>query len=670
MLLVAPVGYGKTTLLSDWAAGDARRFVWIALGPGKDDAGRVVASVKRAVHDGEPPTVLVVDNAQFVTDPEAFDVLEEALRIMPPGSQLALSSRCEPRLPVGSLRAQRRVLELRAGDLAMTRKEAEALLTNAGVTLRGDGLDTMMRRTEGWPAGLYLAALSLAAQANVETALSRFAGDDRVVADYLRDEVLSRLEPDRLAFLLHTSILGALSGSLCDAVIDGSGSARMLDALARSNALLMPLDRGGSSYRHHPLFAEMLRAELRRLEPQHEARLHARASAWYEEHDDIDSAIQHAVAAGDPELSGELLCRHASSYIGHGNIATLREWLRHFREDQVAAVPALAVAAASCSLAAGEGDRTRHWTAAACRGLARPPSSKHRSLRAAAALLSAAFAERGTGQMGRDAAEAVPLAAEGDNARPLARLLGGTARHLDADLPRARDQLGEGARASAVTAPHVHALCLAQLALVEMDADDWETAAVHAARARSRVEGCGLTDYPLAALVYATSALARSHLGSVEEAHRDLRAATRLAGRLVDFIPWYEAETLIVLARGALGLGDLGSARTRLAEAGRLVRAMPDSRALHFWLAEAHSELELATGSAGDGLALTAAELRVLRMLPTHLSFPAIAAQLFVSTNTVKTHVRALYRKLDASSRSAAVAHATAAGVLDESRAA
>jgi LuxR family maltose regulon positive regulatory protein len=206
--------------------------------------------------------------------------------------------------------------------------------------------------------------------------------------------------------------------------------------------------------------------------------------------------------------------------------------------------------------------------------------------------------------------------------------------------------------------------------LLEIDDDDWDAAAVLSERARSRVEGCGLADYPIVALVYAVSALARSHGGSVDDAHRDLRTSRRLVGRLVDFAPWYEAQTRVALARASLGLSDVAGARALLDEAARLVRRVPESPTLRGWLMEAYSQLETATGSAGDGLTLTASELRVLRMLPTHLSFPAIANQLFVSTNTVKTHVRALYRKLDASSRSEAVSHAAAAGLLDGLRAA
>jgi LuxR family transcriptional regulator, maltose regulon positive regulatory protein len=670
VLLVAPAGYGKTTLLSEWAACDGRRFAWIDMGAGESDSDRLLAAVKRTVHDGQAPTVLVVDNAHLVNPPETFDALHDLARSMPSGSQLALASRSEPELPVGSLRAERRVVELRAGDLAMTRSEAGALLAAAGIRVASGGLDTLMHRTEGWPAGLYLAALSLQAQPNVDGALSRFAGDDQVVADYLRDELLAQLEPDQLKFLLRTSVLGTLSGSLCDAVLDDAGSARMLGELARSNVLLVSLDRGGTAYRHHPLFGQMLRAELRRLDPQHEPQLHARASVWFQEQGDIDSAIQHALAAGDNERSGALLWRHASSYIGHGSNHTLQDWLDHFNDDELGDVPALAAASATSRLAAGDGDQARHWVSAAARGLARQRSTRPCALDGAAQLLRAVVAENGLAQMGRDAARACAASPEDDDTRSFAQLLVGVAHHLTGDTSRARVALDEGARSSAVTAPHIQALCLAQLALLEMDEEDWDAATTLSERARARVQGCGLADYPIVALVYAVSALTLSRSGRVEDAHRDLRTASMLAARLVDFLPWYEAQTRVALARASLGLSDVAGARSRLVGGARMVRRIPEATTLRAWLTDACSQLESATGSAGDGLTLTAAELRVLRMLPTHLSFPAIAKQLFVSTNTVKTHVRALYRKLDASSRSEAVSHAAAAGLLDGLRAA
>ena len=670
VLLVAPAGYGKTTLLSEWAACDGRRFVWIDLGAGDHDPERLLASVKRTAHHTEPPTVHVVDNAHLVEAPETFHALDELARSMPFGSQLALASRCEPGLRVGSLRAHRRIFELRTGDMAMTRSEASALLTAAGIGLASDGLDRLMDRTEGWPAGLYLAALSLRAQPSVDAALLRFGGDDQVVAEYLRDELMARLEPDHVDFLLRTSILDTLSGPLCDAVRGHGGSGRILGTLARSNVLLVSLDRGGTSYRYHPLFREMLHSELRRVDPEWEPELHARASAWHEEHGDLDSAIRHAVAAGSPEHSGELLWRHASSYIGHGRNEALAAWLNHFTDDQLAAVPSLAVAAANSRLAAGDGEQARHWAAAAGRGLARRPSSKRGALDGAALLLKALLAERDLAHLGRDAARACALASEHDDSRSFSHLLAGVSHQLAGDRPRARAALDDGACSSAVAAPHAQALCLSQLALLEIDADDWDAAAILTERARSRVEGSGLAGYPIVALVYAVSALTRSHSAAVADAERDLRTASRLVDQLVDFIPWYEAETRVTLARASLGLSDVPGSRSLIAEAARLVRRIPESPTLRAWVTEACSQLEAATGSAGDGLTLTAAELRVLRMLPTHLSFPAIAKQLFVSPNTVKTHVRALYRKLDASSRSEAVSHAAAAGLLDGLRAA
>src|SRR5215204_4306084 len=543
VLVVAPAGYGKTTLLSEWAACDGRQFAWIDLGAGDHDSDRLLAAVKRTVHDGQPPTVLVVDNAHLVTTPGTFEALDERARSMPRGSQLALASRAEPELPVGSLRAHRRVFELRTGDMAMTRSEARALLAAAGIRLPSDGLDTLMRRTEGWPAALYL-----------------------------RDELVARLEPDHVAFLLRTSILGTLSGSLCDAVLDEGGSARRLGELARSNVLLVRLDRGGRAYRHHPLFREMLRAELRRLDPRREPQLHARASAWYEQHGDMDSAIQHAVAAGDPQQSGELLWRHASSYIGHGGNEALQSWLNRFTDKQLADIPPLAVAAATSRLAGGEGAQVRHWVSAAARSLPRHPSTSRRPLDGAVVLLRAVVAEQGLAQMGRDAARACALSSDDAGTRSFAHLLAGAAQHLTGARSRARTALDEGARSSAVVAPHVQALCLTQLSLLEMDEEDWNAATTLSERARARVEGCGLADYPIVALVYAVSALARSHGGRVEHAHRDLRTATRLTASLVDFVPWYEAETRVTLARASLGLSDVAGARSLLADAARLVR--------------------------------------------------------------------------------------------------
>jgi LuxR family maltose regulon positive regulatory protein len=238
--------------------------------------------------------------------------------------------------------------------------------------------------------------------------------------------------------------------------------------------------------------------------------------------------------------------------------------------------------------------------------------------------------------------------------------------HLAGNRVQARAYLEEGMRGAAVHAPNVHSLCLAQLALLAVEEDDWEGAAWLASRAKALVQRSRLADSPTAALVFAVSAAARAHRGQVEEATADQRRSLKLLARLRDFVPWYDAETRIVLARAGVRLSDPVSARGLLAEASRIVRQTPDAVVLGEWIDQVRAQADAAGESAiSGGWSLTTAELRVLQFLPSHLSFPQIAERLYVSPNTVKTHVRAVYRKLDASSRGQAVDNARENGLLD-----
>src|SRR4051812_23751111 len=275
VLLVAPAGYGKTTALGQWADHDERPFAWLTLQADDDDPVRLLSSIAFSLDEIEPvgremcaalsgrpagsaellwqrlawsldrrrrSFVLVLDDAQLVRAPAVFAAVEMLVDHLPPGSQVALASRTEPELlPVGRLRAHRRLVELRAADLAMTHDEAAALLH--GVDLAPGDVETLVARTEGWPAGLYLAALSVRDEPDPHRALQRFAGDDRLVADYLREELLADLPRDRLSFLTRTSVLGDLSGALCDEVLAGAGSGDTLRELARSDVMFVPLDR-------------------------------------------------------------------------------------------------------------------------------------------------------------------------------------------------------------------------------------------------------------------------------------------------------------------------------------------------------------------------------------------------------------------------------------------
>jgi LuxR family transcriptional regulator, maltose regulon positive regulatory protein len=691
-LVVAPAGYGKTTALLEWAEEDPRPFAWIAVDHDDNDAARLLAAIALALDEIEPvgraifaalsacrpeqvdivarrlgeavaarrrPFVLVLDDVHVLTAPGAHDVLSVLLDHVPPGSQLALASRTEPALPVGRLRAHRRVVELRARDLVMTRAEAGLLLTGLG--LRSRDIDMLVQRTEGWPAGLYLAALSLQDQPDRDRALAAFAGDDRLVADYLRDELLADLPRDRLSFLTRTSVLDDLSGPLCDAVLARPGSGGTLRELARSNLMLVPLDRADGRYRYHGLFADMLQAELRRIEPEYESKVHRRASSWHAGRGEVERAIHHAIAAGEVEVAGDLLWEVAAGYVTDGRHTMIRRWLDRFTPEQIAGHAPLALAAATSELATGDSDLVEHWCAAADRG-AEPTAAGEPVV----TILRALIARDGLGRMHDDAAGASALVSDDPPWLALCALLRGAALHLTGERDRAREHLEDGVRHGAVAAPSVQVLCLAQLGVLASEENDWTTAELCISRARMQVERVGLADYPLAALVYAASALDRAHRGRVDDAQRDMREGARLLAMLADFTPWYEAETRLLLAAAALRLSDVVGARTLLAEASRLAARAPDAVVLKAWLDDLWARADAFSSAAILGpTSLTTAELRVLRLLPTHLSFREIAGRLQVSANTIKTQAHAVYRKLDASSRTEAVSSARLLGLLD-----
>ena len=372
-LLSAPAGYGKTTVLSQWDDADRRPFGWISLDDRHNDPVLLVGSIATALDEIESlddgvlaplrtpgpnledvvvprlcealgrrdhPFVLVLDDVHSLRNPESLRPLGSIAESVPEGSKLALATRDEPAISLGRLRAQRLLLELHAEDLAMTPEEGSALLERAGLELDPRSVEALIKRTEGWPAGLYLAALALTAQHDVDQAVERLLGDDRFIADYLRDEFLAGLPDSDLEFLTRTSILDRLSGSLCDAVLERDGSANVLRRLSRSNLLLVPLDHRDDEYRYHALLREMLASELHRIGETQEVHLHARASEWYAGEGDIDHAVSHAIGARDLELAADLIWAAAPDYASTGREATIRRWLENFTPRRARVVSA------------------------------------------------------------------------------------------------------------------------------------------------------------------------------------------------------------------------------------------------------------------------------------------------------------------------------------------
>jgi LuxR family maltose regulon positive regulatory protein len=698
VLVVAPAGYGKTTLLSQWEKADDRPFTGVLLDERHNDPALLLGMIASALHEIEAidegvfealstsrPNisgvvvprlaasirardfrfVLVLDDLHAVTEPTALNALIEISAQFPAGSQLVLASRAEPPLAVGRLRANRRLTELHAHDLVMTQSEASQLLRAHGYELGPGAPRRLIERTEGWPAGLYLAVLSLEGERDPTMAIERFAGDDRMVGDYVRDEFLSSQTPDDLEFLTSTSILNRLTGPLCDAVLEREGSANTLRRLSRSNLLLTPLDRRDVEYRYHALLREMLESELRRLGERRVLELHKRASRWYAEHGDFDRAVPHAIAAGDLNALGRLTWSVTPEYASCGREATLHLWLAELPETQIAEVPTLCLAMAACQATRGDGTQVERWTLAALSRIDSVPKLERNAIRLSAELVSAIGAARaGVVAMGEVAARSYDFLPEDSPWRTMCRLIEGVARHLTGDRERARRLLEEGSRRAAATrVPNPEVICLAQLALIELDQDDSDAAAAAAARAVSVAERFGLDTYSTDALVFAVSALVYAKRGRIEKAARHAKQSAGLLKRLADFSPWFEAEVRIVLARALLLLDDVATARDHLTDAARYLRQSPDAVVLGQWLDEASRAADSVASVSGQW-PLTPAELRLLHLLPSHRSFREIAARLCISTNTVKSQAQSAYRKLGVSSRAEAVTVAEAAGLI------
>jgi LuxR family maltose regulon positive regulatory protein len=654
-VLVAPAGFGKTVLLREWAAADPRPFAWLALDGRDEDPLRLLTRVSRAVDAARDRAgaggrfVLVLDDVHVLRRSQARELLSAIATDLPPEAMLAVAARSEPPLPIARLRAERAIVELRPDALALRPPEVAAVLRVAGEGAGHERVAALARLTEGWAAGLSLVRLAVP---------DAPAGDAPEIAGYVRDEVLAGLTGAHAAFLRRTSVLDVLTGPSCDALLERTGSAAVLATLAQEHALLVPLDRHGERYRHHRLLREALRALLRRGEPELERRLHVRAARWHRHGGDRDAALDHALRAGDLRQAAWIVWRGAPADLAHGRADAVERRLARFSGRQVAAWAPLALTAATSSLAAGRGDVAEHWIAAAASagGDAQSPAG------AAVAALRGALAHHGLADARADAERAASLRPDDGPCRALCCLTAGVAAHLTGNRERAAAELAEGVRRAAVTAPVLHALCLTQLALLAQDRGDLEEAAGLLARARAQVDRFGLAAVAPSALVFAASAFVRAHRGRVEEARADLREAARLADQLVDYAPWFEVELRLLMGRAALRLCDAGDAERRLDEAARALRQLPEAVVAQEWIADARERL--AAFAAGQG-ALTTAELRILGFLPTHLSFREIAERTFVSGNTVKTQANAVYRKLDVSCRSDAVARARALGLLD-----
>ena len=390
----APAGYGKTTLLAEWERRDERPFAWLSLDEAENDPTvfltylaaaldrveaidpdvfkalsgtrsslqSIVARLGRSLAALRAPIVVALDDVHVLHEPTCIDALALLIEQLPAGSQLVLASRTAPGLPVGRLRAEGRVLEVGPDDLSLNVREAQALLAGAGLKLAGHEVEALTRSTEGWPAGLYLAALSLRASREGGRSAAGIRGDDRYISDYFRLVLLESLPEAEIEFLTRVSVLDRMCGSLCDRVLERSDSAFELEQLERSNLFVVPLDHERRWYRFHHLFRDMLKDELERREPGLAGRLSSRAADWHVEREDVEAAIEYAHAAGDGSRVIELVGIAAHPAYQSGRFATVERWLARLEDEhELTASTALAVLGAWTHALRGRPEAASRW---------------------------------------------------------------------------------------------------------------------------------------------------------------------------------------------------------------------------------------------------------------------------------------------------------------------
>ena len=466
--VVAPAGYGKTTLLSQWAEGNGQAFAWVSVDEADNDPKVLLSYVAEALDSVEPiservfdalaspgssvpgsvvprlgsafssmtsPVVLVLDDVHLLRNSECRAALSVLADHVPGGSRLVLAGRAEPPLRIARLRAEGKITEIGPGDLSLTSDEASSLLRNADLTLAEEDVTELHKRTEGWPAGLYLAALYLREGGPFAGAAFSFGGDDRLVSDYLESEFLARISRQQRAFLTRTAVLERMCGPLCEAVLELSGSAAVLADLAGSNLLLVPLDRRGEWYRYHHLFRDMLLAELHRLEPGLMPVLRRRAAGWCLDNGMPEEAVEYSMAAGDVDGAARLVGQFVVPAYRQGRVTTVQRWFGWLEDrGRIEEHPMVAVLASLFSALTGRPVDAERWADAVDRWQhgdpARPDDP---SAEAWAALLRAILCRRGAEQMRADADEAVRRFAAGSFVTPAPALLQGIARILCGD---------------------------------------------------------------------------------------------------------------------------------------------------------------------------------------------------------------------------------------------
>jgi LuxR family transcriptional regulator, maltose regulon positive regulatory protein len=694
--VAAPPGYGKTTLMAQWAERIGSRAAWLSCDEGDNDpvvllsalavaldrigpvdpaifsalasSGADITMIPRfvsAVASVQSPVTVMLDHAEAVTNRQCLNTIAEFALRLPPGWQLALASRTVVPLPTARLRALGGIFEVSTDDLVMGLPEARSLLEGAGIDVDEVSLRDLLQRTEGWPVGLYIAALAIKSGIRQSDVGFTFTGDDMYMGDYLRSELLDRISAVEASFLVHTSVLQRMCGPLCDAILGEQGSGDLLDQMEARNLLVVPLDRHREWYRYHHLLRDLLQAELRRREPGLVLDLHFRAAAWFEANAMPEAAIGHAHAAGDYDRVARLILELQQPVWASGRVETVLHWMTWLR-DITSAEHYGAVAAHGSLIFAllGQPTEAERWAAAAERASPAGVLPDGSTMEATLAYMRANLCRDGIVEMRRDARIAWEGLSPGSPYRATMLYTEGISYLLEGDPARSEPIL---ARALDL-ATHSGALPFAALVLAEQcgvaaERDDWPEITTLAKKAAAIVEDGGFGDYWTSALVYAWASRAALHEGDISRARFYLGRASRLRPLLTYALPVVSVQALLEMTRSYITLGDPEGAAAVLAQIHGILQQRPDLGVLPALAGRLRATLATTNARAAGASSLTAAELRLLPLLSTHLSYQEIGERLHVSKNTIKTQAYSAYRKLEVSSRSEAVMRARELGL-------
>jgi LuxR family transcriptional regulator, maltose regulon positive regulatory protein len=697
--VVAPAGYGKSTLLAQWAERQRPRAGWVSVDERDNDPAVLLAYIATALDRIEPigpavfrglaspdaavrvpvllasaiaamdgPVSLVIDHLEQITERDSLDAVAHLALGLPTESRLAIGSRDRLPLPTARLRAQGGIVEVGPEDLAMDESDAPPLFRAAGVELVHSDVREVVRRTEGWPVGLYLAALAVRAGGSHAGVEARFAGDNRYVSDYLRSEILGRVGPTESSFLTRTSILTAMSGPLCDATLGRRGSAQLLEDLEDRNLLLIGLDARREWYRYHHLFRDLLLGELMRHEPEAVPELHVRAAAWYEANGMPEAAIDHAQAAGDADTVARLVLVHMNPVWASGRSDTLLRWLAWF-EDQgvIGAYPGIAVHGSLMFALAGRLGDAEHWARVAETSTATGTLDDGNTVEASVSYLRALLCRHGVDAMRRDAAKALAGLDPASPYRASMLQIEGVSHLLEDDLERADTKLAHALAVAGdahdAPVPFV-SLLLAERGIIAIARDDWDEADAIAQRVAPLLASGEFDGYWSSALVYAWLARVAVHGGDVDLGRDYVGRAARLRHLLTYALPLVSALALLEMTRVYITLGDAAGGRTVLRQVRDIFQQRPQLGVLPQQADELRTTLDTMRLGIPGTSSLTTAELRLVPFLPTHLSFPEIGERLYISRHTVKSQAMSVYRKLGVSSRSEAIVRMHDLGLL------